>query len=260
MKILTLIGSQRKRGNTARAAAMVLQEMDQLARQRGVSFENETVFLCDLNLGDCHGCRACFDRGENRCPLKDDTLALYEKMRSADGLIVASPIYVDDVSGITKTWIDRLAFLCHRPALARQCALIVTTVAGSPHGHAQRTLRTALMTWGACISGTAGFHMGALLPESEIETIRPLARRAALRLFSAVVTCAYERPSFLSLMMFRIQQVSWQGAEPGSVDHNHWLENGWLESGRSFYLPHRAGRVKQTLARWVGEIVHRLVT
>jgi multimeric flavodoxin WrbA len=260
MKTLTILGSYRKHGNTARAAALILAEMQTLAAMNGVPLENETLFLCDLDLANCRGCRSCFNRGEAKCPLKDDTLAVYEKMRAADGLIIASPIYVDDVSGLTKTWIDRLAFLCHRPALGRQSALLVTTVAGSPHGHAQGTLRTALLTWGAHIAGTAGFNMGALMPDNELATLRPRAAQAARRLFNALVTRAHERPDFLSLMMFRIQQISWKLAEPGSVDHRHWQENGWLEESQSFYFPHRAPWLVRVLARRVGEVVLRLVT
>ena len=49
-------------------------------------------------------------------------------MDAADGIIFASPVYVNDVSGIAKTWIDRLAYVCHRPAFAGKCAYLIATV------------------------------------------------------------------------------------------------------------------------------------
>jgi multimeric flavodoxin WrbA len=259
MKILTLIGSYRKHGNTARAAAMILEEMERLAAEQGSSVENETLFLGELDLDACRGCRVCFDRGEEKCPLKDDAMDVRAKMLAADGLIVATPIYVDDVSGITKTWIDRMAHLCHRPALVRQSALLVTTVGGTPSSHTMRTLNTALLTWGAHIAGQVGFKMGALMPEEDLPALRPQARRAAGQLFNSVLRRDHERPSFFSLMMFRIQQIGWRRAKAGSVDHRHWSENGWLDAQREFYIPHRAPWLKTALARRVGDLVARVV-
>ena len=55
MKILTLIGSYRKHGNTARAAGLVLEEMERLAHAQGIALEAETIFLSDLDLGACRG-------------------------------------------------------------------------------------------------------------------------------------------------------------------------------------------------------------
>lgn len=258
MKILALVGSFRKRGNTARAIELILEEMNLSAGEAGIPLETETIFLSEMDLRMCRGCRACFDRGESRCPLKDDSAAVFEKMRAADGLIVASPIYVDDVSGLTKTWIDRLAFLCHRPALARQSALLVTTTAGSPSGHAMRTLSVALLTWGAHIAGQAGFKMGALLPADELPRLRPRARKAARQLLNAVRRRAHETPSFISLMTFRIQQATWSQEPAGTLDHTYWRENGWLTEAREFYIPNRSGRLKTLLARWVGGLIARL--
>jgi multimeric flavodoxin WrbA len=260
MKILAIIGSYRKHGNTARAVECIQHELELLASARGQTIENETLFLGELELDACRGCRTCFDRDEGKCPLKDGGLEMRARLLAADGLIVASPIYVDDVSGITKTWIDRLAFLCHRPALARQSVLLVTSVAGTPSDHAMRTLSTALLTWGAHIAGQVSFKMGALMPREDLPTLDAQAHRAARRLFDALQRREHERPSFISLMTFRIQQITWRGAPPGSVDHNHWLENGWLEPCCQFYIPHRASALKATLARWMGTLITRLVT
>ena len=79
---------------------------------------------------------------------KYDTLPkgqnLFAKMQSADGLIVAIPVYVNDVSGIVKNWIDRLAFVCHRPEFAGKSAFLISTVGLGPTSHALQTLRFAL--------------------------------------------------------------------------------------------------------------------
>ena len=115
MKILALVGSYRKRGNTARIVAMIAEELQKLATTADEILEVETVYLAHQDIGLCRGCRVCFDQGEELCPLRDDLLAIKTRMEEADGFIIASPVYVHDVNGVVKNWIDRLAFVCHRP-------------------------------------------------------------------------------------------------------------------------------------------------
>lgn len=94
MKILALIGSYRKKGNTARIVQMVEARMQALAVQHATPLEFETLYLGDLDIHPCRGCRACSDRGEDACPLKDDIPLIRTKMNAADGLLLAlQPFY-----------------------------------------------------------------------------------------------------------------------------------------------------------------------
>src|SRR5512139_1534220 len=98
MKVLFLIGSYRKNGNTARVAHLMEAQLQQIAQQYNAPLETETLFLAHMDIGFCRGCRACFDRGEDTCPVKDDVPAIKAKIQAADGVVIASPVYVDDVS------------------------------------------------------------------------------------------------------------------------------------------------------------------
>ena len=188
MNILALVGSQRKSGNTARLVKMIGMELELRAESAGQPLVFETFFLGDMDIRPCRGCRTCFDRGEDKCPLKDDIPAIRAKMDAADALLLASPVYVDDVSGLVKTWMDRLAYLCHRPTFGGKCAYPVATVGGSPTSHARRTMNGALLTWGYHLAGQSGVQMGALdavrrhgaLPAGGSQSRRePLSRRLA---------------------------------------------------------------------------------
>ena len=55
MKVLALVGSQRKNGNTARIVRMVEQRMQALAADKKVSIEFETLFLSDCDIRPCRG-------------------------------------------------------------------------------------------------------------------------------------------------------------------------------------------------------------
>jgi multimeric flavodoxin WrbA len=261
MKILACVGSYRKNGNTARVVDLIQGQMQKEAVRIGESLEIETLFLSRQNTGLCRGCRVCFDKGEEKCPLKDDLLAIKAKILEADGMIVASPVYVDDVSGTMKNWIDRLAHVCHRPEFAGKSVYLVATTGSSPTGHAIRTLRTAMMTWGCYVVGETGFKMGALMPKEELEArYGRQARHIARRFFYAVHQRKFARPSFLSLMMFKIQQRAYQQADRDTIDFSYWQNQGWLEPRREFYIEHHANPLKASLARLAGLVVARLVS
>jgi multimeric flavodoxin WrbA len=260
MKILALIGSQRKKGNTARIVQLIAARMHALAAQHAAPLEFETLFLGDLDIHPCLGCRACFDRGDEACPIEDDVPLIRAKMDAADALILASPVYVDDVSGLVKTWMDRLAYLCHRPALGGKCAYPLATVGGSSPNHALRTMNVALLTWGYHLVGQTGLKMGALATTDELTRYQPAANKVANQLFRAVVGQHALNPTFISLMAFKIQQLTWQQEPPGSYDYAYWQAQGWLDPGCTFYLPHQANPVKVALARLVGAGISRFVS
>lgn len=260
MKILALIGSQRKKGNTARIVQLIAARMHALAAQHAAPLEFETLFLGDLDIHPCLGCRACFDRGDEACPIEDDVPLIRAKMDAADALILASPVYVDDVSGLVKTWMDRLAYLCHRPALGGKCAYPLATVGGSSPNHALRTMNVALLTWGYHLVGQTGLKMGALATTDELTRYQPAANKVANQLFRAVTKQHALNPTFISLMVFKIQQLTWQQEPPESYDYAYWQAQGWLDPGCTFYLPHQANPVKVALARLVGAGISRFVS
>ena len=111
MKSVTaFVGSPRKRGHTYAATRQFLDDLEAFGDVKG-----EIVFLSECNLGMCRGCKACFTRGEECCPLKDDRDLLIEKIMTSDGVVFASPNFSFQVSATMKTFLDRLGFVFHRP-------------------------------------------------------------------------------------------------------------------------------------------------
>ena len=258
MKILALNGSYRTNGNTARVLSLIEEQMRCEADRAGETLDFETVHLGHLNIQMCRGCRICFDRGEDHCPLKDDLLAVKKKMIEADSVIIASPVYVDDVSGITKNWIDRLAHVCHRPEFFGKYAYLLATTGASSTSHTLRTMN-ALMYWGFHIVGRAGFKTGALSKRDEINArhskkIDLIART----IFNSIQHEA--APSFFSFMVFKIQQIGWRNLNHDSIDYRYWEGNGWLDPKRVFYTNQRTSWLKVTLARLVGSVFAPFIT
>ncbi len=87
MKILAIIGSGRKKGNTSSIASLILKRIEELAIVEKKQLQVEKLFLADYDLKHCLGCRNCMDRGEDKCPLKDDLKEIKTKIDEADAII-----------------------------------------------------------------------------------------------------------------------------------------------------------------------------
>jgi len=68
----------------------------------------EYIHLKDKSIKNCTGCYTCWTKTPGKCVYKDDMIELMEKYRSADLVIFASPLYIFNVTGIFKTFMDRL--------------------------------------------------------------------------------------------------------------------------------------------------------
>jgi Multimeric flavodoxin WrbA len=101
MKIIGFNGSPRKNGNTASLIKLILDE----AQSYGAA--TELWHTSDLNISPCKSCFAC-RKGDASCAVHDDMQKLYATLASCDALVFGSPIYMSQMSGQAKIFIDRL--------------------------------------------------------------------------------------------------------------------------------------------------------
>ena len=94
MKVVAIIGSPRRNGNTELLAAHALKAM----AEEGI--ETELVPLAGLDIRGCTACMAC--SREEDCTIQDDLWPVYEKMKAADGIILASPVYYGSCTALLK--------------------------------------------------------------------------------------------------------------------------------------------------------------
>ncbi|UCG00971.1 MAG: flavodoxin family protein [Candidatus Heimdallarchaeota archaeon] len=100
-KIVILKGSPRKKGNSNILA-------DSLAKgAKASNAEVEEFFLQNMDIKPCNACDACIRKPEKGCIIDDDMQLIYPKLRSADSIVIASPIYWFNMSAQTKILIDR---------------------------------------------------------------------------------------------------------------------------------------------------------
>jgi multimeric flavodoxin WrbA len=254
--MLIVSGSMRKNGNTQRACELLAQKTAVQAARAGMKLEAEVLCLADWRVQMCRGCRSCFMKGEDTCPLKDDMGAIREKIRRADCLVLASPVYLDSVSGALKNFMDRMVYAAHRPEFALKASAMLCTTGSTPAGGALKAMRVPLMVWGFELGPKAWLALGARASDQELIAAcgAPLDRLAG-GLVKAMRRCALGKPSFLSLFIFKIQQSAWRRkAEDGSADYGFWKGRGLLERGVSYLVPHRSFPLKTALARAAGAV------
>jgi len=100
--VVALVGSPRADGNTADLVEVAAAELG----RRGISCDR--IVLGEVNILPCQGHEDCESLA--LCPLEDDACDLLDRVYAADGLILASPVYYEDVSAQMKAFIDRNCF------------------------------------------------------------------------------------------------------------------------------------------------------
>jgi multimeric flavodoxin WrbA len=85
MKVVGIVGSARLGGNTEALTRIALDEIEK------EGLETELISLAGKRIEPCDDCRSCSETG--KCHIKDDFKSIFTKMKEADGIILATPVY-----------------------------------------------------------------------------------------------------------------------------------------------------------------------
>lgn len=102
MKVLFINGSPNPHGATSRA----IEEMIKVFDKEGI--ESKVIQVGDKAIHGCLGCGKCFDG--SGCIFDDGVNEAVEEFKSADGLVVASPVYYASANGTLLSFLDRLFY------------------------------------------------------------------------------------------------------------------------------------------------------
>ena len=104
MQVLVLSGSRNRQGKTAQAINAILKGVDKAGGN------SESIFLTELTPEKC---RQCNDdgwgdcRSKGQCIIEDDFASIVEKIKAADVLVFATPVYYGDLSESMRGFLDR---------------------------------------------------------------------------------------------------------------------------------------------------------
>jgi multimeric flavodoxin WrbA len=112
MKVIAFLGSPRENGNTELLLREAIRGVEESGLKVGVFHLNK------MNIMPCQNCGGCEETG--CCIYDDDMTQVYEAIRNADRVILASPIFFFNVSAQSKIMIDRCqAFWCEKYLLKK---------------------------------------------------------------------------------------------------------------------------------------------
>jgi multimeric flavodoxin WrbA len=106
MKVVAIKGSPRKNGNTAYA----LNVVGNVLREEGIDFE--IIDVGGKYIRGCLACNKCSEKQDGKCITTTDMLNdSLVKMKEADGIIIASPVYYSGIAGTMKCFLDRAFYV-----------------------------------------------------------------------------------------------------------------------------------------------------
>jgi len=246
-KVTAFVGTARKQ-HTYYAVRRFLDGLKSLG-----DVEYEIVGLTDYRVDLCRGCKNCFRKGEEFCPLKDDRDVLIEKMITSDGVVFATPNYSYQVSGLMKVFLDRLGFVFHRPRFFGKT--FTSIVAQGIYGGSKIVKYLDFVGMGLGFNVVKGSCTTALDPmsEKEREKIDSIVAGHSKRFRAGLFQPQYPVPSLFKLFGFRAARTSMRVMlDETSRDFTYYRDKGWFEA--DYFYPTHLGLLKKATGGLVDSI------
>jgi multimeric flavodoxin WrbA len=222
MKILAIHGSPRgKESQTLRLARAVLRG----AEEQGA--EIELIDVCTLDIQYCNGCGVCYSQGE--CVRDDDFALLFQKMLEADGIVLSSPVYINQITAQLKAVLDRLADAIHCQMFTGKYGCAVSTAGGSGADEVVDYLNSVLQILGATTVGGVGVVIAGN-PDA-ISDREEQARELGRDLWDAIhAQRTYpEQEAIHAGMKERMKFLVRAHKDDWDHEYRHWQKMGWIE-------------------------------
>jgi len=181
----------------------------------------------------CKGCMSCFNNGEQACPHSNYSMPILESMLGADAIIFTTPVFVVQMPGSAKAFLDHYAFIFmgHRPRLEmfNKKAFVLSTASEAGTKAAMKTIVMNLKFWGLNRIYSSGFVMRAV----DWNTTKPKRRekfeyrlkKSARRFYKEVLSGKKRRPYLFTKIMFTVcRMLLKRQDEETSLDKRYWIE------------------------------------
>ena len=206
----------------------------------------EIINLFDYDIKPCIGCEHCLVKGG--CVLTDQVFDIMEKIKLSDGIILTSPVYMENISGKLKTFVDRTCRWFHRPEIYGKPVLVISTTKGSGLKYTLKYLEKVVIQWG-------GFNAGKI--GRSIRNIDKKISKSDCENFINHLSMKKEsyKPSLKALMNFQVQKVL--AYKLIGLDSEYWKEKGW--NSNAYYFKCKINIYKSLIATGFGEFLNKVI-
>ena len=230
-KVVAVNGSpNRYGGNTGQILRMLEKTLNDH------ELEMETICLAEQKIWFCAGCGVCLENEQGKCWINDDHRAIVEKLLAADGVILASPVYIMSVTGQMKVFLDRCLGIGHKPRSTWKPGLVVCVSGGMAESDVANYLsHPALKIFGAFPVGqmtAIAVRPGEFLGKPDVEA---RAQDLAVDLGKAIKNKrrfpATDRDLYFYHFMGNIVK---EGKDFMKGDYAHWNAHGLYEGFETY--------------------------
>lgn len=250
-KVTAFVGSARKKYtyNTTK------RFLDNLEAKGNVI--TELVILSDYNLKMCRGCMQCLNNGEELCPLKDDCKKLITKIISSDGIVLASPNYSLQVSGIMKIFLDRLCYFFHRPHFFGKTFTSIVPQGIYGGDEIVKYFNSVGSFIGFNIVKGTFFNTAEPLSDKNKEKINIIIDNQSQNFYNKLILQELPSPSFFKLMIFRMSRTSIKNLSNKEFkDYKYFTKKGWFES--DYYYPVKLNPIKKMVGKFFDFLANKM--
>ncbi len=239
LKVLAINSSDRKMNTYS-----LISQVKEILKNKNT--EIEIINLFDYDIKSCIGCEHCLVKGS--CVLKDQAFDIMEKIKLSDGIILTSPVYMENVSGKLKTFVDRTCSWFHRPEIYGKPVLVISTTKGSGLKSTIKYLKRIVIQWG-------GFYTGKI--SRSIRTIDNKITESECENFIKHLNMKKEhyKPSLNALINFQVQKVL--AYKLIGLDSEYWKEKGWND--KEYYFKCRINIFKSLIATSFGKFLNKVI-
>lgn len=231
-KIIAINSSKRKMNTYG-----VIEQVKEILNEDNINVE--IIHLFDHDIEPCIGCENCLIKGN--CVCKDDVSDIMDKIKSSDGVILTSPVYMENVSGILKIFLDRTCRWFHRPELCGKPILVIATTKGSGLKSTLKYLERVVIQWGGFNAGKIGRSIRNIDDKVEVSEVKRFIDHIKM-------DKKHYKPSLNALIHFQVQKVL--AKKVGYLDCEYWEKKNW--NSEVYYFKSKINPIKKLAAKSFG--------
>ncbi len=246
MKILIIHGSPR-RGNTWSVLNKVKEKIS-----NKLEVEYDLIELSKFKLESCKGCFNCILKGEEKCPHYKDMLYITDKIKECNGIIITSPVYSLQISGVLKNFLDHMSYNFHRPRYFTKRALIITTTAGVAEKKISDYISKVLRFWGIN-------KINSISIKYREDYLKKYENKINKEVNSFIISLESEENvivTYKNIVNYNaFKAMSMTISDKNSADYRYWIESGMYKMPYAENV--QIGRIKTIFSNVLYNILYK---
>lgn len=183
----------------------------------------EIITANQANINVCLGCCNCFNLGI--CPLetKDDMQQIKQKLLEADVIIISSPVYLHHLSGVAKTFLDRISHWAHTFNLIGKRVIVCSTTDTSGNEYVTSYLKKAMSSFGGLVVGELNVNL--MKTEEELIKDFEVINNSLYESYKNPKACKVT--SFQQQLFYTLKNIYLKN--PNTYEAKYWKEHNLFE-------------------------------